>query len=62
MTVKTYLKRHPEIQEYYLESELSFALYRRKEWISEDNIPLGDYRIKRIEEAPEPGELMTIHI
>lgn len=62
MFVKTYLKRHPEIQEYYLESGTSVAHYRRRDWISEDNIPLGGYRIKRIEEAPEPGELVTLHI
>lgn len=62
MMVKTYLKRHPEIKEYYLESGTSVATYRREDWISEDNIPLGDYPIKRIEEAPEPGELITLHI
>lgn len=62
MLVKTYLKRHPEIEEYYLESETSVAVYRRRDWISEDNIPFGDYRIKRIEEPPEPGELVTLHI
>ena len=62
MLLKTYLKRHPEIEEYYVESKTSVALLRRKDWISEDNIPLGDYRIKRIEEAPEPGELVTLHI
>lgn len=62
MFVKTYLKKHPEIQEYYLESKGVPALYRRKDWISDDNIPLGDYRVKRVEEAPEPGELITLHI
>lgn len=62
MKVKTYLKRHPEIREYYVEAGTSCALYRRDDFISDDNIPLGDYQIRRIEEAPEPDELITLHI
>lgn len=60
MTVKTYLARHPEIKEFYLQSKYEFATFKRNE-INFYGI-LANSKIKQIKEAPEEGELVTLHI
>ena len=66
MKVETYLKRHPEIAEFYLQAKDrlggpdSFCRCRSDNF--DDMNHFGHFNIKRVEEAPEPGELVTLHI
>ena len=61
MKVETYLKRNPEIKEFWLQSgDVSYCKCNADNF--DDINHFGHCRIKRIEEPPEPGELVTLHI
>ncbi len=61
MKVETYLKRHPEIKEFWLQSnDVSFCKCSADNF--DDINHFGHLTIKRVEEAPEEGELITLHV
>ena len=58
MKVKTYLKRHPEIKEFWIESGTAIALCRTDSF--DDMNRHGNWTVIRVEEEPE--ELVTLHV
>lgn len=61
MMVKTYLNKHPEIKEFWLESGVDFYLYGIDDFSNRHmNGILGRAKIKSIEEVPD--EPVTLHI
>ena len=61
MMVKTYLKNHPDIKEFWImASEFDYCLCKTD---NQDQMDMfGSRKIKEIEPSPEPGELITLHI
>lgn len=61
MMVITYLKQNPEIKEFWImASEFDYCLCKTG---NQDHMNMfGRRKIKFVEPAPEPGELITLHI
>lgn len=59
MMVRTYLKQHPEVREFWIQAKEAFVLCHADNF---DDMNLhGDWKIKRVEEGPE-GEPVTLHV
>lgn len=64
MMIRTFVKRNPEIKEFCVQAKDKlggpdpFFLFKTDDFDNMNNF--GDWRIKKIEEAPEPGELLTL--
>ena len=56
--IRTYLKKRPEIKEFWLQSKDVFSLCRVDNFDDMNNF--GDWKIKRVEEPPEEGEVITL--
>lgn len=61
MMVKTYLKAHPDIKEFWIMAgEFDYCLCKVD---NQDHMSMfGRKKIKEIEPPPEDGELITFHI
>lgn len=66
MTLKIYLKLHPEIQRFYLQSKDRRggpdAFCECESSNFDDLNHFGNYKIKKIEESPDGEDIMTIFI
>ena len=61
MKVETYLKRHPEIKEFWLQSnDVSFCKCSADTLDATNHF--GHLTINRVEEAPAAGELIHLHV
>lgn len=58
MLVRTYLKQHPDVKEFWLMSGTAFSLCRTDDFDDINNF--GDRKITRVEEVE--GEPVTLHI
>lgn len=58
MKIETYLKRHPEVKEFYLQAKDEVAICNRDNF--DDMNHYGWWKIKRVEEPPCEGELVTL--
>lgn len=62
MKILTFLKKHPEVQEFWVQGakdETAFARFRRDDLCITTG-GTGEWKVKGVEEPPEPGELYTL--
>ncbi len=68
MTIKTFLKKHPEIKEFWIQADerkrprMPEVFTRLQADSFDDMNHFGHWKIKSVEDAPEPGELITLHV
>lgn len=60
MLLKTYIKNHPDLGEFFVQSGQAVAVFNTKKIDDPDCMRFGNYVITKIEEVE--GEPVTLHI